>query len=206
MNLSNVPEEYQDLREVFSKSCAATLPPHRPYDCAIDLVPASKCQLRSSLWTDKKLSDFIKKIFICALKMNKSLTGLDWNDMRKCGNKPCSVKVLFSHACLQTRKEKDYRSLQMFADIQQYHKQGKNRTSGGRTSKAGNRHLLSVIFGPVPLCDLPGVKPKASFTSSFSCGFLSWDSGASCWETRHTQPNCSVLPDVLWSESCSTGV
>ncbi|XDV37360.1 hypothetical protein PO909_006967 [Leuciscus waleckii] len=40
VNLSNVPGEYQDLREVFSKSRAASLPPHRPYDCAIDLVPA----------------------------------------------------------------------------------------------------------------------------------------------------------------------
>ncbi|KAG1924807.1 hypothetical protein F2P79_025921 [Pimephales promelas] len=40
VNLSNVPEEYQDLREVFSKSRAASLPPHRPYDCAIDLEPA----------------------------------------------------------------------------------------------------------------------------------------------------------------------
>ncbi len=38
-NLSNVPEEYLDLKEVFSKSRAASLPPHRPYDCAIDLVP-----------------------------------------------------------------------------------------------------------------------------------------------------------------------
>ncbi len=38
-NLSNVPEEYLDLKEVFSKSRAASLPPHRPYDCAIELVP-----------------------------------------------------------------------------------------------------------------------------------------------------------------------
>ncbi len=38
-NLSNVPEEYLDLKEVFSKSRAASLPPHRPYDCAIHLVP-----------------------------------------------------------------------------------------------------------------------------------------------------------------------
>jgi len=41
VNLSNVPEEYLDLKEVFSKSRAASLPPHRPYDCAIDLVPGS---------------------------------------------------------------------------------------------------------------------------------------------------------------------
>ena len=38
-DLSNVPAEYLDLKEVFSKSRAASLPPHRPYDCAIDLVP-----------------------------------------------------------------------------------------------------------------------------------------------------------------------
>ncbi len=39
VSLSNVPEEYLDLKEVFSKSRAASLPPHRPYDCAIELVP-----------------------------------------------------------------------------------------------------------------------------------------------------------------------
>ncbi|XDV23164.1 hypothetical protein PO909_027864 [Leuciscus waleckii] len=38
-DLSTVPEEYHDLKEVFSKSRAASLPPHRPYDCAIDLLP-----------------------------------------------------------------------------------------------------------------------------------------------------------------------
>ncbi len=39
VNLSNMPKENLDLKEVFSKSRAASLPPHRPYDCAIDLVP-----------------------------------------------------------------------------------------------------------------------------------------------------------------------
>ncbi|KAL0159911.1 hypothetical protein M9458_043636, partial [Cirrhinus mrigala] len=34
VNLSNVPKEYLDLKEVFSKSRATSLPPHRPYDCA----------------------------------------------------------------------------------------------------------------------------------------------------------------------------
>ncbi|CAM4696876.1 unnamed protein product [Leuciscus chuanchicus] len=38
-DLSNVPVEYLDLKDVFSKSCAASLPPHHPYDCAIDLLP-----------------------------------------------------------------------------------------------------------------------------------------------------------------------
>ncbi len=41
MDLYNVPTEYLDLKEVFSKSRAASLPPHRPYDCAIDLLPGT---------------------------------------------------------------------------------------------------------------------------------------------------------------------
>ncbi len=40
-DLSNVPSEYLDLKGVFSKSQAASLPPHRPYDCAIDLLPGT---------------------------------------------------------------------------------------------------------------------------------------------------------------------
>ena len=36
-DLSSVPPVYRDLGEVFSKQRAQTLPPHRPYDCAIDL-------------------------------------------------------------------------------------------------------------------------------------------------------------------------
>uniref|UniRef100_A0A3Q3B4W6 ribonuclease H n=1 Tax=Kryptolebias marmoratus TaxID=37003 RepID=A0A3Q3B4W6_KRYMA len=37
-DLGNVPREYHDLREVFSKNHALSLPPHRPYDCAINLL------------------------------------------------------------------------------------------------------------------------------------------------------------------------
>ncbi len=40
-DLSNVPSEYLDLKGVFSKSQAASLPPHHPYDCAIDLLPGT---------------------------------------------------------------------------------------------------------------------------------------------------------------------
>ena len=40
-DLSLVPPIYHDLGEVFSKCCALTLPPHRPYDCAIDLLPGA---------------------------------------------------------------------------------------------------------------------------------------------------------------------
>ncbi|KAL0172725.1 hypothetical protein M9458_033036, partial [Cirrhinus mrigala] len=34
-----IPSYYQDLSEVFSKTKATQLPPHRPWDCAIDLLP-----------------------------------------------------------------------------------------------------------------------------------------------------------------------
>ncbi len=41
VDLSAVPSEYHDLKQVFSKDRALSLPPHRPYDCAIDLLPGS---------------------------------------------------------------------------------------------------------------------------------------------------------------------
>ena len=40
-DLSDVPIEYHDLQEVFSIDRAMSLPPHRPYDCAIDLLPGA---------------------------------------------------------------------------------------------------------------------------------------------------------------------
>jgi len=35
----NIPPCYDDLAEVFSKTKATQLPPHRPWDCTIDLLP-----------------------------------------------------------------------------------------------------------------------------------------------------------------------
>lgn len=37
----DLPEEYRDLSVAFSKVRASKLPPHRLYDCAIDLIPGS---------------------------------------------------------------------------------------------------------------------------------------------------------------------
>lgn len=37
-DLSGVPEDYFDLRAVFSRSRSASLPPHHPYDCSIELL------------------------------------------------------------------------------------------------------------------------------------------------------------------------
>ena len=40
-DLSKVPVEYRDLRAVFSKDKAHVLPPHREYDCAVNLLPGT---------------------------------------------------------------------------------------------------------------------------------------------------------------------
>ena len=40
-DLSSVPPVYHDLVEVFSKTRAQALPPHRPYDCSINLRPGA---------------------------------------------------------------------------------------------------------------------------------------------------------------------
>lgn len=36
-----IPKEYLEFKEVFSKTKASGLPPHRPYNCAIDLLPGT---------------------------------------------------------------------------------------------------------------------------------------------------------------------
>jgi len=39
--LSSMPSCYHHLWEVFNNTKAMSLPPHRPYDCSIDLIPGS---------------------------------------------------------------------------------------------------------------------------------------------------------------------
>ncbi|KAK3509828.1 hypothetical protein QTP70_012502 [Hemibagrus guttatus] len=41
LDLSQVPIQYHHLKAVFSKKKATSLPPHRPYDCAIELLPGT---------------------------------------------------------------------------------------------------------------------------------------------------------------------
>lgn len=41
MDLSLVPPEYHDLALAFSKEDVLSLPPHCPYDCAIELFPGA---------------------------------------------------------------------------------------------------------------------------------------------------------------------
>ncbi len=40
--VTHVPPEYQSFKDMFSKEAATHLPPHRPWDCCIDLLPGAK--------------------------------------------------------------------------------------------------------------------------------------------------------------------
>jgi len=72
VDLSNVPAEYLHLKEVFSKSRAASLPPHRPYNCAIELL-SGKSPPKGKLYSlsvpereamEKYISDSLASRFI----------------------------------------------------------------------------------------------------------------------------------------------
>lgn len=39
--MSGILQAYRDLGEVFSKWWALSIPPQRPYNCAIDLLPVT---------------------------------------------------------------------------------------------------------------------------------------------------------------------
>jgi hypothetical protein len=41
LDLNMVPSCYHHLGQVFGKTKSLSLPPHRPFDCAIDLIPGS---------------------------------------------------------------------------------------------------------------------------------------------------------------------
>lgn len=45
-DLSSIPSVHHDLQELFSKKRAFSLSPHRPYDCAIELLPGSTLPLK----------------------------------------------------------------------------------------------------------------------------------------------------------------
>ncbi len=49
-DLSQVPAQYHHLKAVFSKRKATSLPPHRPYDCAIELLPGT-CPPRGPIFS-----------------------------------------------------------------------------------------------------------------------------------------------------------
>ncbi|KAI7808332.1 Pol polyprotein [Triplophysa rosa] len=70
-DLTGVPVEYHDLSMVFSKSRATSLPPHRSYDCAINLLPGTsppKGRLYSLSGTEREAMDkYIQEALLAGL-------------------------------------------------------------------------------------------------------------------------------------------
>lgn len=64
-DLSSVLIYYHDLKEVFRKTKAMSLPPHRPYDCAFELLPGTslpKVRLYSlSVPENKAMREYIQE-------------------------------------------------------------------------------------------------------------------------------------------------
>ena len=94
--MPKVPVEYHDLREVFCKSRATCLPPHRPYNCAIDLkhrstppeVVCFRClDLRRRPWrsTSERLSLLASSALLHhPLDRDFSLWGKKYGSLRPC--------------------------------------------------------------------------------------------------------------------------
>ncbi|KAK3526515.1 hypothetical protein QTP70_030648 [Hemibagrus guttatus] len=63
----NLPEEYRDYQDVFSQMTTTKLPPHRPWDCAIDLLPDAKLpkgrDYALSIPENKAMEEYISEAF-----------------------------------------------------------------------------------------------------------------------------------------------
>lgn len=64
-DLSSTPSCYHHLGEVFNKTKATSLSPHRPYDCATDLIPAPhpKGSPVFGLWAQENSDEGIHQVF-----------------------------------------------------------------------------------------------------------------------------------------------
>ena len=60
-----IPVEYQAYQDVFSKKLATKLPPHRPWDCAIDLLPGATlpkgCIYPLSIPEQKAIEEYVEE-------------------------------------------------------------------------------------------------------------------------------------------------
>ena len=109
-DLSLVPPIYHDLGEVFSKCRALTLPPYRPYDCAIDLLPGAPLPEREAM--EKYIKDSLSAGlmrpssstvgagFFFVAKKDKSLRPcIDFRGLNNITVEPCPSSVLHSSCC-----------------------------------------------------------------------------------------------------------
>ncbi len=97
-DLTGVPAEYLDFLRVFSKSRVASLPPHKPNDCAIDLLQGTfppRGRLYSLSAPEREAMDkYIQESLAAGLiRSSSSPTGAGFFVEKKDGSlRPCTVK------------------------------------------------------------------------------------------------------------------
>ncbi|KAI2658603.1 Transposon Tf2-8 polyprotein [Labeo rohita] len=101
VKLENIPVPYRDLAEVFSKSRAALLPPHRPYDLAIDLVPGAvppRCHLYSLSATEHQaMEEYVAEGFRAGTirpSSSPAAAGFFFVKKKDGGLRPCNLTVI----------------------------------------------------------------------------------------------------------------
>lgn len=61
-----VPEEYQEFMVIFSKNTVSGLPPHKSYDCAVDLLldtnPPCSCIYPLSLAAQQAMEEYVQEL------------------------------------------------------------------------------------------------------------------------------------------------
>ncbi|KAI2649352.1 Transposon Tf2-6 polyprotein [Labeo rohita] len=91
-----IPSHYQDLSEVFSKIKATQLPPHRPWDCAIDLLP-NAMPPRSKVYPlsrmeDQAMEDYIEEALesgFIRVSTSPAAAGFFFVNKKDGGLRPC---------------------------------------------------------------------------------------------------------------------
>uniref|UniRef100_A0A4W5RBM8 ribonuclease H n=1 Tax=Hucho hucho TaxID=62062 RepID=A0A4W5RBM8_9TELE len=96
VDVSRVPSVYHRFKAVFSKSRATSLPPHRTYDCAIDLLPGS-CPPRGRIFSlsspehsamDTYIKESLAAGIICA-STSPAGAGFFFVEKKDGGLRPC---------------------------------------------------------------------------------------------------------------------
>ncbi|KAK3515182.1 hypothetical protein QTP70_009592 [Hemibagrus guttatus] len=111
-----IPSCYQDLQEVFSKTKATQLPPHHPWDCAIDLLPnamppKSKIYPLSRPET-QAMEDYIEEADFIRPSTSPAAAGFFFMEKKDRGLRPC-IDYRVPAALEQLREAKIYTKLDL---------------------------------------------------------------------------------------------
>ncbi|KAK3564357.1 hypothetical protein QTP86_017324 [Hemibagrus guttatus] len=92
-----LPREYEEYQEIFSKERATHLPPHRPWDCAIDLLPNHATQVPglSPLSTSRAMEEYIEEAL--SAEYNRPSTSPTVADFFFVGKKDGGLRPCIKH-------------------------------------------------------------------------------------------------------------